>query len=139
MCVLRAAGPEFDVDSFLATSPLTVCAVYRRGEPRFSTQPDGRRNKTSGFAVNVSTKEWSDLEGQVTDAKAFLATNGEELRRLRSFPGVDGVDLDFPIYLRIGTNEIVVQWDHLPADLLFAAGGLDIGITMTIYPPDRGE
>ena len=30
MCVLRAAGADFDVDSFLATSSLVACAVFRR-------------------------------------------------------------------------------------------------------------
>jgi hypothetical protein len=50
----------------------------------------------------------SDLAGQIDDAKAFQSEYEEELRRLISFPGVDGVELDFPIHLRIGTVSAVV-------------------------------
>ena len=134
MCVLRAAGADFDVDSFLATSSLEVCALFHKGELRFTTKPDGPRRARSGFNADVSVKEWSDLPGQIQDAKAFVAANEAELRRLRSFAGVEVVALDFPIYLRIGTNDIVVQSDRLPADLLLAAGSLGIDIEVTVYP-----
>jgi hypothetical protein len=135
MCVLRAGGSDFDVDAFLATSSLEICGVRRKGELRLRTKPAGPLNERSGFNADVSTKEWGDLAGQIQDARAFLSENEGELRRLRSFPGVDGVELDFPIELRIGTNEIVVQSDRLPADLLLAAGGLGIDIVITCYPP----
>src|SRR6476661_4973569 len=139
MCVLRAGGPDFDVDTFLATSPFEICGVRRKGELRFRSKPDGPRNSSSGFNADVSTKEWSDLAGQIQDAKGFLSENAEELRRLRSFPGVAGVEMDYPIELRIGRNEIVVQSDRLPADMLLAAGELGIDIVISLYPPAEDD
>jgi hypothetical protein len=135
MCVLRAGGPNFEVDVFLATSSLEVIRVRRKGEPRFASKPDGPRSERSGFNAGVSSKGWNDLPGQIDDAKAFLSEYEAELQRLRSFPGVDGVAIDFPMNLRIGTNDIAVQSDRFPADLLLAAGRLGIDIVMTTYPP----
>ena len=139
MCVLRAAGADFDVDAFLATSSLKAIGVRRRGEVRLASNPGGPRHERSGFTADVSVKEWNDLPGQIEDAKVFLEEHGAELLRLRSFPGVGGLELDFPVYLRIG-NQIVVQSDRLPADLLFAAGRVGVDIVITIYPPpNEGE
>jgi hypothetical protein len=138
MCTLRAAGLNFDVDGFLATSPIQTCAIYHAGEPKFSTKPDGPRIAKSGFNADVSRRDWSDLAGQIEDAKTFLRTFETELRRLAVFPGFEGMELDFPIDLRIGTNNRVVQSDRFPADLLLLAGALGIEIALTIYPPDGG-
>jgi hypothetical protein len=83
----------------------------------------------------VSTKDWADLEGQIDDAKAFLRTFDAELRRLAAFPGFEGMEIDFPSNLRIGINNIVVQTDRFPADLLVLAGELGVDLALTIYPP----
>ena len=64
MCVLRAGGPNFEVDAFLATSSLEVIRVRRKGEPRFASKPDGPRLEQSGFNADVSSKNWNDLPGQ---------------------------------------------------------------------------
>jgi hypothetical protein len=133
MCVLRATGSDFDVDTFVAASPLDVCAVHRKGDLRLRSQPNGPRREASGFNANVSAKEWSDLPGQVQDALQFLAENERELRRLRAFPGVDGLELDLPIEQRMGVTT-VTQSDRLPANLLLAAGQLGIDIVVSIYP-----
>jgi hypothetical protein len=135
MCTLRAAGSAFEVDEFLASSPIEPLVVYHVGDLRFRTQPDGPRLSRSGFNADVSTKEWSDLKGQIEDAKDFLKNHGAELRRLGAFPGCEGVELDFPMNLRIGTNDIVVQSDTFPADLLLLAGTCGVAITFTLYPP----
>jgi hypothetical protein len=135
MCVFRAGGVNFDVDAFLAASSLEAISIRRKGEFRFLTKPDGPRHGRSGFTADVSVKEWSDLPGQIEDAKAFLTEHRTELRRLRSFPGVEILELDFPMNLRIGTNRIVVQSDRLPADLLLTAGGGGVDIVITNYPP----
>ncbi len=111
-----------------------------QGEPRLpATQPHGRKWTTSGFNVSISEAGWDDLAGQVVDAQAFLARYRGELQRLRTYPGVDGVELDFPLELRIGSEDVVVQSDRFPPELLLAAGELGIAIAFTIYPPPDEE
>jgi hypothetical protein len=138
MCVLRVGGSEFDVDAFLATSSFEAIRIHRKGELRFVAKPDGPRKQASGFNVDVSVKPWSDLPGQIDDTRAFLSEYEAELLRLKSFPGVSA-QLDFPMNLRIGTKNIAVQSNRLPADLLLAAGRLGVDIVMTIYPPSSGR
>jgi hypothetical protein len=138
MCVLRAKGKDFDVDLFLQNSPIEPCAVYRRGEPRLpGSQPQGPTCEASGFNATVSMKEWDDLGGQIADAKLFLTSHRAELDRLRSFAGVEGLEIDFPIPLRIGRNDVAVQCEHFPADLILAAGSLGIDLAFSIWPPAR--
>jgi hypothetical protein len=135
MCTLRAAGRDFDVDAFLATSSIKPCAVHHAGDLKFSTKPDNPRIAKSSFNADVSSKGWADLAGQIDDAKAFLRTFDEELRRLAAFPGFEGMEIDFPMHLRMGSNGVVVQTDRFPADLLLLAGALGIDVVFTIYPP----
>jgi hypothetical protein len=136
MCVLRARGSDFDVDRFLSASTIQPCKVYRKGEPRLlaSRQPEKRVHAASGFHADVSTMDWDDLAGQVADARRFLARYKPDLELLRTFPGVEHLELDFPTHLRIGTNDVAVQSDRFPSDLLLAAGTLGIGLALTIWP-----
>jgi len=136
MCMLRAAGCDFDVDQFLSASSIQPTKVYHKGEPHLpGTQPKGPIHPDSGFNAEVSRKAWDDLAGQIKDALTFIADHHAELNRLRFFHGVEGIEIDFPIYLRIGTNDVAVQCDRFPAGLAFAAGSHGIALTFTIWPP----
>jgi hypothetical protein len=137
-CVLRAAGPEFDVAEFLATSTLVPSRTYHRGELLLATKPDGKKCKASGIVLSVSEAPWSDLPAQVADAEQFLRENREELSRLRSFPGVEDMALDFPTYQRLG-EKVWMQTDSFPASLVAIAGALGLGLELSIYPPARDE
>jgi hypothetical protein len=128
-CVLRAIGSEFDVDTFLADSPLRPEAVYRKGEPVLSSAPQGGIRTASGFNLGVSQAGFDDLPGQVRDAVEFLDEYEDELRRLGKFPGVEAVVLDCGVRWR----DVAAQTDVLPAELLWRAGALDIDITVTHY------
>lgn len=140
MCVLRAFGTNFDVEAFLSASTIKSCAIHRKGEPRLKAKPQGEKREGSGFNAEVSSRGFERLSGQVADALEFLKTHAGELRRLRTFPGVERVTLDFPIEQRVGIGEVVVQGEHLPASLLLAAGSLAFDIDITIYPsPDSAE
>jgi hypothetical protein len=137
-CVLRAAGPEFDVAAFLATSMLVPSTTYHRGEPVLATRPEGKKCKASGIVVSVSEAPWSNLPAQVADAEQFLRENRQELSRLRSFPGVEDMALDFPIYQRVG-EKVWMQTDSFPASLVAIAGALGLGLELSIYPPATDE
>jgi hypothetical protein len=125
-CVLRASGEAFDVDSFLAITELAVYRTWRLGE---TGRPRKQPNSDSGICVLVSEAE-GDLSAQALDAVAFLAANVEELRRLASFTGVEGVSLDFGYLIR----KVAMQCDYLPPELLARAGNLGIGIELSLYP-----
>jgi hypothetical protein len=133
-CVLRASGTNFDVDEFLKTSSLDALTAFHRGAVQFPTSSVTFKSEYSGMNVSVSTREVSDLRGQVKDAIEFLSNNDRELRRLRDFPGLQRMDLDFPIEDR----DVMYQRDAFPHKLLSLLGELRIGLIVSRYPAHSG-
>ncbi|MFY9792929.1 MAG: hypothetical protein WA474_09630 [Candidatus Sulfotelmatobacter sp.] len=129
-CVLRASGTNFDVDEFLKTSSLDALTAFHRGELQSPSSSVTRKSDCSGMNVSVSTREVSDLRGQIEDAIEFLSKNDRELKRLRDFTGLQRVDLDFPIEDR----DVVYQRDAFPHKLLSLLGRLRIGLIVSRYP-----
>jgi len=130
-CTLRAGGPDFDIDSFLATSSLTPCAVFRRGEPKFpESNPKGRICERSSFNVGVSDAEFGDEKNQTRDALIFLEKNENEIKRLSEFTGVEGVQLDFAIYI---VPDAFAQSYCFPPNLLALIGRLGIELCISCY------
>lgn len=129
-CVLRASGIYFDVDEFLKTSTLDVLTAFRCGAVQFPISSITRRSEYSGMSVSVSTRETSDLNGQIEDAISFLSENDQELKRLRNFPGLERIDLDFPVEDR----DLVYQRDGFPHQLLSLLGSLRIGLIISRHP-----
>jgi len=80
--------------------------------------------------VSVSTCEFSDLTGQIDDAIRFVSNNDQELQRLRDFPGLEEMELDFPVEER----DVAVQSDAFPAQMLSLLGSLRIGLVVSRYP-----
>jgi hypothetical protein len=139
MCFLRVAGTTFDADKYLALSGLTAESVYRAGEPRRPSKPEGQRNQTSGFSVDVSDATWEDVREQVKDAIAFLDEHEEAIKMLRAAPGVEDMRLDFAVDLRIDRVHIFGQYDYFPPELVARAGALGLGLELSIYPQDLME
>lgn len=135
-CVLRASGADFQVDDFLRESSLKALVVVHRGDARPpKSNSTAKKHESSGFNVSVSTREFSDLSGQIEDAIQFLAKNSKELRRLRDFSGVERIELDFPVEDRA----VVFQRDTFPNNLLVLMGHLGLGLAVSRYPtPDGG-
>jgi hypothetical protein len=136
MCVLRVTGKEFDAEKYLVLSTLSAYKVFRAGEPRFMSSPEGKRNEVSGFTVDVSRDSWADLRGQVADAITFLKNHEQALAMLRSAPGVEDIRLDFPVDLRIDRKTVMAQFDYFPPELVSRAGALGLGLEISIYPRD---
>jgi len=132
MCVLRADGAEFQPEAFLKSSSLLPCAVYQRGEAKFRSKPDGPKRESSGFHVDVSDADWDRLGRQVEHAMHFLSQHRPELERLVQFPGVESIELDFPLDARVG-DSCWMQSDTFPAALAKLAGELGIDLTFSIY------
>lgn len=129
-CVLRASGACFDVDEFLKTSTLDVLTAFHRGGAQFPASSITRKSEFSGMSVSLSTREFSDLTGQIEDAIRFLSENERELIRLRDFPGIERMELDFPIEER----EVVYQRDAFPYQLLSRLGDLRIALVVSRAP-----
>ena len=130
-CVLRARGTNFAVDEFLSKSKLKPIVVARRGHPQYpNSRPSSQVPDNSGFHVDVSDAEFSQLQTQIEDAVQFLKKNNEELARLVAFPGVDRIALDFGIEER----DVAAQSENFPPNLLSAAGSLGIWLAFTLYP-----
>jgi hypothetical protein len=134
-CVLRVSGADFDVDEFLAGSPLKALVTVHRGDERVQANRPAFRYESSGMNVSISTREFSDLSSQVDDAVRFLTDNVRELKRLKEFPGVQTMHLDFPIQDR----DAVFQKDVFPPQLLARMGELNIGLIVSRYPVPDGQ
>jgi len=136
MCVLNAFGTRFAVDRFRTKTSLRIHGVRKRGQPRFPRSKSGAsKHEVSGITVVVSDAPWSDLPAQIRDAERFLSKHRREIARLRRWPGVQIVVLDFPIDLRIG-RRIAAQFDRFPASLVRKAGSLGLALELSIYRTD---
>jgi hypothetical protein len=133
--VLRASGPDFDVDAFVAGSDWDDSTVYRRGEALF---PNSRRNERqhpeSGLNFVVSEAGFHEFPKQIEDAIQFLNDSASEVQRLVAFPGVTAVVLDFGIAWR----DVVAQSDRFPAELVRLAGSCGIALELSHYPVSNG-
>ena len=125
--MLRAGGPDFDTDAYLADSPFEHVTRYRRGEPRWPGLAGASR--TSGFDVTVSEADMGDLATQIDEAIEFLDKHEDELRRLGRFEGVEEMEIDFAVERR----DVAVQAEWFPPELLWRAGALDIALRITHY------
>jgi len=134
--VLRASGPDFNVDTFVVHSNWHVAKVFHRGEAvRPKIQPDGRKRDRSGVNIVVSEAGLHDFAEQIQDAIKFLIDGAAEIRRLVGFPGVTSVVLDFGIAWR----DVAAQSDQFPADLVRLAGACGIALELSHYPVSEGE
>jgi hypothetical protein len=134
-CMLRAWGRTFDVDRCLSKLKLDATKVYRRGEPRLSTRLRARE-RVSGFNAVVSDAERDQLARQLREAERYLRTHSRLLRRLRHWPGVEGVNLDFGVEWKA---DAVVQSSRIPEALVAAAGRVGITLEITMYPCSAPE
>jgi hypothetical protein len=80
--------------------------------------------------ISLSVRDFSDLHGQIEDALRFLSANRSELQRLIEFPGVESVEVDFPIHDR----DVAVQSERFPTALISLLGELRIGLVVSHYP-----
>ncbi len=135
MCVLRVYGEHFDPQKFLEHSSLPAYESWCKGEPRrLGAKFYGRTHDEGGFKVNVSGKEWTDLQGQIADALEFLETFRRDLSALAASSDVEQVYLDFPFASPASAEPPIYQSVFLPPKLLALAGELGVGIEVSVYP-----
>ena len=128
-CVLRAYGKYFDVDKFLENSPFIPCAIFYKGKPR-SSGKKSKLSKNSGFNLDISDAGFNEFEKQMVDAIFFLQQNYEEIKRLKNFPGLESLGLDFAIDY---PEELFSKSIELNMELLKEIIRCDIGADISIY------
>src|SRR5471030_603086 len=96
-CMLRVSGKQFESRKYSERTDLPLANVYVRGEPRFRSDPTGKKNMTSGITITVSRADFTNFKRQVRDATAFLAKHKRQLARLRNKVGVEKMVLDFGV------------------------------------------
>jgi hypothetical protein len=126
-CILRVSGTHFQPDEFLKTSPLVAVKVWRKGEMRMQVKGNVMRK---GSGINVSVAEADGLTKQIEGVVPFLRSNKQELSRLRAFPGVEFLVLDFAVAWR---DDLVAQTDHLPLALLNLCSEIGLNIDVSHY------
>jgi hypothetical protein len=131
-CILRVNGTDLDLDElFFNKCEIDPVAVFRKGYPRSpASEPTGPLHSSSGANFAVSEAGFSELRGQIDDALVFLRENESFVRRLRSFPGVEELCLDF------GNDIRPPGWRSFsfPPELLVAAGALGVSLVLSVYP-----
>jgi hypothetical protein len=103
-----ALGEQFDVDNFLATSPLAPTFVWKR----LGNGP------TNGLEIVLGEGAATPMCKQEEVATAFLLEHREALRELARFPGVEAVNLGLQYLLTIDATGCCLG---PPAELMLAA------------------
>jgi hypothetical protein len=130
-CVLRVYGRNFDAEGFLAASDLVIDTIHRRGERRSASSV----HEMSGFTVLASEADGNQFQQQVQDAIALLRSRGPELARLRSYPGVEGVTLDFGCDFPF--KRVCGRYFCLPLELVKECAALHVEIEISVYGVDK--
>ena len=128
MCTLRIQGDELDVDALLVRLTWQPAATYRRGEVMFKSS--GRRRATSGVNIGVSDADMADLAAQIADVCAFIEEHRSELAALRSFPGVEHLDFDFPVE----EKDVTIPSYRFPAKLIELLASVGAELEVSLYP-----
>ena len=132
MCTLRVSGKQFNVDRFLATSDFQPSAIWRRGQKRWLSS--NGVSDVSGFNLGVSNASWNNLQKQIKETLRFLKKYKNEVMRLRQYPGVESLELDFPINNRMDRKRVYSQCDYLTKELIHKAGQFPLSIEISRYP-----
>ncbi len=90
-CVLRVWGNDFDIDSFPLSPEIEAIKIWRKGEPKFKSNPKSRINETSGISIELSAADFSEIDKQITETVSFCKAHRETLAELVSHQGVDGL------------------------------------------------
>ena len=133
MCTLRICGDDLDVEALLGHLTLEPAAVYRRGE--IWLKSTGRRRLTSGVNIGVSDAGFANLNEQIADVCAFVEEHRSELAALRSLPGVEHIDFDFPVE----EKDVTIPSYCFPAKLIELLASIGAELKVSLYPAAKED
>ena len=131
-CILRIAGENFDVDSFIEMTAAKPYKIFYKGEPQYATKPDGKKVERSGCSLEISKVDFENLDQQINDAIVYLNQNREKLQWINKTPEIQYAVLDFELNY---DSDKFVQSHYLPNEFLNLVSQLGIGIEISIYHP----
>jgi hypothetical protein len=126
--ILFAHGEEFDVDAFLARTPLTFDKVWRRGDQRNVCVES--HHETSGVQMTLGDGRTIRMPQQQAMACQFLVDNRDALRELGSWPGADHRIIGLQYHIELDTS--IGGFCMGPSSRLMAAA-LEVGFRPTYY------
>ena len=130
MCILRLSSKSTSFKSILENTNLPLISVYDAGEYRDLKKT--RLCENNQATLEVSDKDWNDIEGQIEDAIGFFEQNKIDIQKLFKLISDLSAGLDFPINSKLDGN-IVTHGIIYPNQLTKLAGNLNIDIGMTMY------
>jgi hypothetical protein len=131
MCTLRICGDDLDVEVLLGHLSLEPAAVYRRGE--IWLKSTDRRRVTSGVNIGVSDAGFANLDEQIDDVCAFIEEHRSELAALRSLPGVEHIDFNFPVE----EKDVTIPSYSFPARLIELLASIGAELEVSLYPAPK--
>jgi hypothetical protein len=100
-----------------------------------ASQPEGPRNTSSAVNFEASGADFSDLKLQMEEALDFVREHEGFITRLREFPGVEGLALDFGAEIHPqGCSSF-----NFGSELLLAFGTLGISLELSVYPVEDDD
>ena len=121
---LRAYGPDFSVDEFLAEHRLDVSSIWRKGDDR----PSGGKYEHAGFDIG-----FPDAASWVVGLpviRAFLDSNAAPLEKLRLL----GVCVDLDIGVTVGEERSFAPTLEFPQGFLTLLVTLGVNLNVAAYP-----
>ncbi|MFT4639529.1 MAG: hypothetical protein ACI8T1_002854 [Verrucomicrobiales bacterium] len=123
------------MDALVASIHIKDDKVWRKGEIRSASRPDGKANRHSGATFIASDADFEEFETQVVEATRFLVQHRDEMRDLVRFDAVDHATLDFGIELR----DVMIHSDTLTPELIAAAAAVGVSIELSHYPGSKAQ
>src|SRR5260221_14550094 len=96
-CYLRAWGTTFDVDAFLALTPMAWDPIWRKGQKKQIVLKGRKAEHDDAGVTTLVTDVGDTLKAMESGAIAFLVANEAEVMLLASNPGVERVCIDFSV------------------------------------------
>lgn len=134
-CMLTIAGKAFDIDEFTLKTGLQPHSEKRKGEPQFSTKPEGDKMTYSVVSFVISDAGFEAISKQIDDAIQYLEHHTAQLEKLAEVTGADAISLDFGVDDRIDDSAVLYETHRFPARLLKIAGHLGIDLHLSVYSP----
>jgi hypothetical protein len=130
-CHLTFGAKDINPDAVAATLKIKPDHIFRAGDR------DGRQ-KYSGLAFDTSEADFEELDQQIADTITFLRTNEEDLRYLGSLRSTiedSWYHVDFGFNTRMFDENVGIQIDTFPAELLQLLGSISADLMLSQYPP----